>query len=168
MTGYQSDRSSSRTGTQSRLSTQSDWVAGPTGPQSRLGLPYFKIHKFFLAVQSRSTLLSEITIQNNFISKTCIFSFFKIRTYKYSRLKDTAVSDAPVPVMTGHPVRLGPSLTGYPVLLRHPVRLGTSEGLGDQSDWYSVGLDWCIANRRKAIAKNGTVIIMEDRWMIVQ
>ena len=39
--GYQSDRSSSRTGT-----------------QSRLGLPYFKIHKFFLAVQSHSTLLS--------------------------------------------------------------------------------------------------------------
>ena len=57
-TGYQSDRSSSRTGTQSRLDTQSDWVTGPTGTQSRLDLPYFKIHKFFLAVQSRSTLLS--------------------------------------------------------------------------------------------------------------
>ena len=51
-TGYQSDRSSSLTG------TQSDWVTGPTGAQSRLGLPYFKIHKFILAVQSRSTLLS--------------------------------------------------------------------------------------------------------------
>ena len=75
VTGYQSDRSPSRTGypvglvpspdwvpsptgTQSRLGTQSDWVTGPTGTQSRLGLPYFKIHKFFLAVQSRSTLLS--------------------------------------------------------------------------------------------------------------
>ena len=59
--------------------------------------------------------------------------------------------------MTDHPVRLGSSPSEV------PSRLGTSEGLDDQSEWYSVGLDWCKANRRKAVAKNGTVIIMEDR-----
>ena len=48
----------SPTGWPVRLVPSPDWVTGPTGTQPRLGLPYFKIHKFFLAVQSRSTLLS--------------------------------------------------------------------------------------------------------------
>ena len=43
-----------------------------------------------------------------------------------------------------------------------------------QSDWglrrtrWPVGLDWCIPNRRKPIANNGTLIIMEHRWIILQ
>ena len=63
MTGYQSDGHAvglefSRIGHPVGLVSSRDWVTGPTDTQPRLGLLYFKIHKFFLAVQSRSTVLS--------------------------------------------------------------------------------------------------------------
>ena len=89
-----------------------------TGWPLRLALPYFKIHQFFLPVQSRWTLRSQITIQNNFTRKTLIFSLFKIRTYKYSPLKDTTGKNAPLPLITAglqNSDYWSASPTGWPV-----------------------------------------------------
>ena len=123
---------------QSRLGNRSDWYPVPTGSPLLQNTQIL-----FSSPKSFNTSITNKYYKRTSAVKPGFSHFFKIRTYKYSRLKDTAGRHAPLPLITGglaNSHHWSPSPTGYlrrtgrPVGTGDPVGLGTSR-TGYQSDW---------------------------------